>query len=279
MNKKLKRKGSGFRTVVALFLIVVGASTLLTNGIFPKLTDSVPPNPGQANIPVVNGSPDKNNSLQLKTFGFKTPSPAPQNCTQTLAVDFLVDKSGSMGYGSKMAELKKGLILFTGALTDNSVIGMQSFSDTPNDVIPFSYYKTVKMQVTNAINSMQPNSWTYTKDAFVFTKQKLDTGTPKYPGYKFALIFISDGVPEIPNNPAGGRFAPSQDPTDIATQIKQEGIRIFTIAYVDNSDASVNSQLQAMMKRVASSPTDYYMAPDPAKVSSILSHITTKLCQ
>ena len=279
MNKKLKKKGSGFKIVIIFLLIIVGASTLLTGGVFPKLTNSVPPNQGQANIPETNVTSGNNTSLQIKTFGFKTLPPIPQSCAQTLAVDFLVDRSGSMGKGSKMTELKKGLILFTGSLTDNAVIGMQSFSDTPSEVIPFSYYKSVKTQVTNAINSMQPNGWTYTKDAFVFTKQKLDAGVPKYPGYKFALIFVSDGVPEIPNNPAGGRFAPSQDPTDIATQLKQTGIRIFTIAYVDNTDAAVNSQLQAMMRRIASSTTDYYIAPDPAKISSILTQITTQLCK
>ena len=285
MNKKLKKKGSSFGIVAALFLIIVGGSTLLTGGVFPKLTNSVPANQNQENIPVLPTASGGNNSLQLKTFGFRQ-----KQCTQTLAVDFLVDNSGSMGFGSKLSEVQKGMIRFASGFSDNTDIGVQKFSTTPQSVIPLSYYKDVKSQFSRYVNSMTASGPTYTKDAFSFTKTKLDAGIPKYPGYKLALIFVSDGVPETFSGdaacvPAYCRanscecFAPEQDPTSVANQMKQEGIRIFTIAYVDKSDAKINSLLQNLMRNVASSPSDLYSAPDSSQISSILTQIANKLCE
>jgi Mg-chelatase subunit ChlD len=274
----VRKNNSGFKIVFLLIFIVVGAGALLANGIFPNSIKSLPQNQDVQNIPINPTSSASSKSLQLVPIQF-----IQKQCGQTLGVDFLVDNSGSMSNGQKLSELKKGLVTFINGFTDTSVVGMQKFSDTPSDVIPLSYFKDVKNQMTRDVNSMQASGWTYTKNAFIFTKQKLDSQTPKFPNYKFALIFVSDGVPEnaAGNAACGGNrcFAKDQDPTQIAAQIKQEGIRIFTIAYVDRSDASLNTQLQTMMRNVASSPDDYYSAPDATQISSILSQISTKLCQ
>ncbi len=284
MNKKSKRKLSSLKILVVFFAVVVSASLLFTNGLFPNEINSIPQNQNTGNIPAVPAPSAGESSLQINTFGFRTssPTPLPTNCKETTAVDFLIDNSGSMNNDNKLTALKKGVIQFINALPDNSVIGMQRFSETPQEVIPFSYYKDVKSQVVQDVNSMTANGFTYTKDAFSFTKQELDSAIPKYPNYKFALIFVSDGVPETAQDDAANpprAFATDQDPTEIATQIKQEGIRIFTVAYIGETDISLNNQLHTMMQNVASSPSDAYTAPSSSQISSILSQISTKLCQ
>ncbi len=280
----MKKISPGLKIVILLLLLVIGSSILLTNGIFPPQFNSYPQNTDVENVPVSPSSSSSPRSLQLKPIQFTQ-----KQCGQTLAVDFLVDNSGSMSFGNKLTELKQGMIQFSQGFTDTTAIAVQKFSDKPSEVIPFSYYKDVRTQYSNYINSMSANGATYTKDAFVFTKQKMDAGISKFPNYKFALIFISDGVPETVQSdheciPAYCRancqcFAPEQDPTDVASQIKQEGIRIFTIAYVDKSDTNLEQRLENLMSNVASSPDDFYKAPDSNQISGILSQISQKLCQ
>ncbi len=282
----MKRKNSsGFKIVFLLLFLVIGAGALLANGIFPNAIKSYPQNQDVQNIPV-NPTPNPSSKgLQLIPIQF-----IQKQCGQTLAVDFLVDNSGSMNFGNKLTQLKQGLIQFAQGFNDTSAVGVQKFSAAPSDVIPFSYYKDVKSQFSRYIDSMSASGPTYTKDAFVFTKQKMDAGINKFPNYKFALIFVSDGVPEtiqsdqacVPAYCRSGTcecFAPEQDPTSIANQIKQEGIRIFTIAYVDKADANLAAKLQTLMQNVASSPDDFYTAPDSNQITTILSQISQKLCQ
>ena len=140
---------------------------------------------------------------------------------------------------------------------------------------------------------------TYTKDAFNVALNNLNTSIPKFPStYKFALIFISDGVPETDNartlckqNPlpnvcsktslTGCRcFAVEQDPTDVATQIKAKGVKIFSIAYLDDRDAALSNKLQELLRNTASTPSSdyFYTAPTADKVGDILKKISTKLC-
>ena len=152
MNKKnQKKRGLGFKIVIVLFLIVVGASALLTGGIFPKLTNSVPPNQGQEYIPITPAPGEinqSNDSLQLKTITFK-------GCSGTVTVDFLLDRSGSMTRltptgETKINRLKQAVLDLTGKLDDTSIVGIQSFSSgsITNDV-PVSYYKDVKNIIPN----------------------------------------------------------------------------------------------------------------------------------
>lgn len=291
MNKRnQKKRGSGFRIVLIFLLIIVGASALLTGGIFPKLTNSIPPNQGQEYIPITPNPGEinqSNDSLQLKTIKFTQKA-----CGKIIAVDFLLDRSGSM-LGDKISKLKSGVLTFTNSLTDTSVLGMQDFSSPENRaagtvkvLVPFSKFKDIKTQVPSLVNSMDANGWTYTRDAFIFTNAKLEEAIPKYPDYKFALIFVSDGVPETGicsrMEQLAGTCTSEQNPNtapSIADEIKAKGVRIFSIAYLDRNDTRWNSQLETLMKTVASSPNDFYVAPSSNQIDSILNQIATKLCQ
>ena len=276
---------------ILILVIIVLGSILMAGGLFPKLLKGDPNAPKYTAIPEI--LPDKHDTLQLKTIKFK-------GCTSTVAVDFLVDRSGSMKFGTKLENLKNALRVFANNYLDDGIIGMQTFSDTPTSVVPFDYFKNVKSQFLSAISALFPDGGTYTKDAFTFVKPRLDTARAKFPNYKFSLIFISDGVPETavanaaclggpgpdsrycgPSTTTPGAcrcFDVNQDPTPVANEIKNSGVRIFSIGYINDEDLKFKNDLTDLMKRVASSPDDFFPAPIDNQLTNILQQISVKLC-
>ncbi|MCL4354028.1 VWA domain-containing protein [Patescibacteria group bacterium] len=295
MDRK-KRRGlfsiSFFRIDFIALSILTLMGVMFVGGIVPKMEITPSSTSGEL-IPVPgSGTGGGKSSLQLNPIKFK-------KCNSTIAVDFLVDRSGSM-QGDKIKELTKGLQAFTSNLADNSVVGMESFAVDNTQDVPISYFKDVKTQLSASINGLKLRAIgaTYTKDAFQTALTNLTIAIPKFPpSYKFALIFISDGVPETTNAKKlcntkplpsvcsktlayGCRcFAVEQDPTEIANQIKAKGIKIFSIAYLDKNDQALSDRLQALLRNTASSPEHFYTAPTADKVGDILGKIGSKLCE
>jgi len=251
---------------------------LLTGGIFPQFTSSIPPNQGQANIPETNITSSNNPSLQIKTFGFKTPSPTPLVCAQTITVDLLLDRTGSMNDKTptgetKINRLKQAVLQLTGKLDDTSIIGIQSFStgNITNDV-PISYYKDVKNIIPIKVNALQASGTTPTHDALVYSYGILQTALPQFSNRKFNFIFISDGQP-VPDGQDPRLFNPNP-----ADQIKALGVNVFALAVYDSSQIN-NPSLRDLLKSIASKPENYYEAQNADQIDSLLQQITTKLCQ
>ncbi len=310
MKKRSVRKKGGHRlinylrgsaTISLILLVIIIGSLLFVGGIVPREGEVTEP-PKEAVLDESGLARTEKRSLQLETLKFK-------ECAETAAVDFLVDNSGSMEYGDKMPELKKGIVTFSSNFPDNGIVGLQVYSSPVSrppvgyqELVPIDLYKNVKSNFVAAVASMSPRGATYSKDAMSFAKQKLEAARAKFPGYKFNLVFISDGIPEteateaalcpngVPNSdlcsvsisPLGQPdcrcFAQVQDPTSVANQIKNSGVRIFTISYVDVQDSKFNDRLQTLMKGVASSIDDYYQAPVESQITLILSQISQKLC-
>jgi hypothetical protein len=205
--------------------------------------------------------------------------------------------------GEKIRDLKDGMKIFADKLPDASVIGIQAYNAPGNispqgytELVPISKVSDVRSNIDTAIENMSASGLTHSKDAMTFPKQKLEEGKSRYPEYKLNLVFISDGVPQTdathkalcPATPlpevcsisglSCRCFAESQDPTGVASEIKASGVRIFTIAYIDDSDAKFNNLLQNLMKNVASSPEDYYLAPVSNQIDGILAQIGQKVC-
>jgi hypothetical protein len=296
---------------IVLGFLFVGGLTPGENFKLTKYSDTAFYTPSNSNQQVEN-----QRGLQLSLIKL-------ENCSSTVAVDFLVDRSGSMGFneGKKITNLRNAILSFKNKLTDQSIIGLQAFSSTaaysadwngicnPGDLpwcnlIAPSYYKDVKNSIHKTVCGLTASGATFTRDAFAETEKVLSDAKQKYPNYKFALIFISDGIPEDATNKAcpggiGGQwcgadesgrcrcYATDQDPTnyydstkvDITKQIKDMGITIFTISYVDKTDSHLNSLLQGLMERIATSKEYYYPAPDETKIKEILDQIANKICQ
>lgn len=291
---KIFNQSRGGIEILILVLIVLG-SILMAGGLFPKLLKGDPNAEKFIAIPEI--PQDTHSTLQLKTIKFKS-------CTSAVAVNFLVDRSGSMRYGTKLQNLQSALRVFANNYPDDGIIGMQSFSEPalgPTADVPIDYFRNVESQFSSAISALFPDGGTYTRDAFSFVKPRLDAAKSKFSNYKFSLIFISDGVPEtLARNNAQGAcqgttpedlrycglksdgncrcFDTSQDPTLIANEIKNSGVRIFSIGYINDEDLKFKDDLTTLMKNVASSPNDFYEAPIDNQLTDILSQISQKLC-
>lgn len=288
----LYKNSIGGIEILILIILVLGA-ILLIGGLFPKILS---PDPNALKYTAVSDiAPDPHSTLQLKTIKFKS-------CTSAVAVDFLVDRSGSMNYGTKLQNLQSALKFFADSFPEEGIIGMQTFSADFTPVVSIDYFRNVRSTFTSAVNAINPFGGTYTKNAFALAKPLLDSARAKFPDYKFSLIFISDGVPEtLARNTASGAcsgttpedqrycglkpadglcrcFDISQDPSSVASEIKNSGVRIFSIGYIHDEDLKFQNDLTTLMTNVASSPTDFYQAPIDNQLTDILSQISQKLC-
>jgi hypothetical protein len=175
---------------------------------------------------------------------------------------------------------------------------MQTYSEDVQNKVPFGIFKDNKDQFFNAVEDMIPQTATHSKDAFLVAQKNINEAMKDRPNYKFSLIFISDGIPETDATnklcPGGQNsqycaphpfdatacrcYATSQDPTEIARQIKNSGVRIFTIAFVDASESKFDTDLQKLMIDVASAPNDYYRAPVESQLTDIINQISSRIC-
>lgn len=297
---------SGMLYIIVIMAAITTFAFYMVGGKFPKMFDpaGTPKNPGKQEI-IFEQVPDpKKKNLQLQTFKVKN------TCESKIAVDFLIDVSGSMGFngGIKQTNEKNALKAFTDRMVDSSVVGIQTFSSGATDRVPLSYYKDVRSQVSATINGLTAGGATYTRDAFALTKQKLSSAISqdKFPGYKYFLIFITDGVPEadppifddahceiiVPDStlPGGKRcFAKIQDPrgtptdsTNIGTEIKNAGVETYSLAITSqtSSDQQLLPYLTALMQNVASTPltTHFYSSDNGSDLKTQLDSVFKDIC-
>lgn len=234
-------------------------------------------------------------NLQLKTFQV-------DNCGENMAMLFLIDTSGSMQYVNKIGKTKEALKYFTSQMGGKSVIGMDTFSREVKEEVPIGYYGGAKKRVQQVINSLPAKGETRTREGFELVKKQLDlaVGDEIYPGYKFNLILMTDGVPEIP--PSEPRtcywqvydanygnmrcFAKEEDPfvpVNLPKAIKDMGVDVYVINVYSpsyKSDAWFFPHLDPFLKRIASSPTDshYFVSTNADNLHTILGTIQKSIC-
>ncbi len=260
----------GSTTITLILLVIIVGAVLMVGGIFPKGPE--------VKSDVTEGVPDTNslvnsdkNSLQLATLKFKP-------CSEQITVDLLLDRTGSMSRTTptgetKISRLKEAVITLTNKLSDNSIIGIQTFSSKSiTDDVPISYYKDVKGTIDTKINAMKAEGGTPTHDGLAFSLNKLRDALPRYPERKFSFIFISDGQPD----PA------SQDPRlfnpNPATEIKNLGVNVFTLGIYDTGQA-VDTKMRDLLISIATKPENYFEAKTGDDVTKLLNSISNKICE
>lgn len=255
-----------------MIIIVVVGAVLLVGGIFPKTPQNTEtpreaiPDPSSLTL-------EEKKSLQLKALKFK-------ECTETITIDLLLDRTDSMvsqtpSGQTKISRLKEAVLTLTGSLSDNSIIGIQSFSsESITEDVPISYYRDVKNLIPPAVNSYRADGSTPTYAALIFSYQKLQEALPKFPGRQFNFILVSDGQP-FPPGP------PSNDPRDYnpnpANQIKALGVNVYALAIYDRDQAG-NPALANLLKSIASKPENYFQAESADDTTKLLALITEKIC-
>lgn len=294
---KLQYKGkadTGTLYVVVILISLIAFSYFLAGGSLPAMDSAnTQSNPGKQEI-IFNqvNDPGKKN-LQLQTFTVKN------TCESKVAVDFLIDVSGSMAFGNKQSQEKAALQAFTNRMVDESVIGIQTFSAGTSDVVPISFYKDVKNRVQSAISNLPAVGNTQTRDGLMLSETKLSEAITqkKFPEHKYSLVLLTDGIPETTPNETDCEatairqdgfkrcFARPQDPrvpTNVATEIKNLGVEIYSIniTSTEKSDVELAPYLEALLKDVASPPLSehYYTSLDGADLKAILDKVFKDIC-
>lgn len=295
----------GSIAIIILLCVIIIGSIILVGGPYPIISNERLNLNNQKTFeqdidPTITGKP-KNLQLQISEL---------RNCSDTLAVEFLLDTSGSMKNGDKTNDLKEALNFFVDKLKKNAVIGIRNFSSTTYLQVPFDFYEKNQPSVKSIITNLNPDGGTSTRDAFIETHKDLKEAIlkPEFKNYAFNLIFFSDGIPETldgntntigrkckqnPRVSSGYRcFDERQDPTntsltggDIAQQIKNlknkdgKNIRIFSVLLFDPvTDKEFEEEEEAIMKRVASSTNDFYKTTNQEYLINIFQQIKTQVC-
>jgi von Willebrand factor type A domain len=251
--------------------------------------------PAQHIITPTGGFQTGKQNLQLQTFQV-------DNCGENSAILFVIDTSGSMSYANKMVNTKNALKYFMSKMGGKSVIGIDTFSKDVHADIPLNYYSDAKTKINQVIDGLKPDGWTSTRDALqmAYGQLKDSITNEDYPGYSYNVVLMTDGVPEIPDQPrtcevqvpepllaSGVRcFAQEEDPrvpVNIPDEIKNLGVDVYAInVYSTNfhSDVLLFPYLDTLLKQVASQPTasHYFVSTNASNLSQILQNIGSSIC-
>lgn len=276
---------------LGFILIIITGGLLLTGGFNPLPKNQLSDVPdGVYEIDEESLIEDeKRGNLQLRVIKFK-------ECQSQASATLFVDRSGSMGYGNKLQGLKDALNGFIDQMGDESVTGLITYSTDVTENVPIDFFSANQSQMRSAISSIKANGGTRTRNAFNFALGKILDAKQIFPEKEHVVVFMSDGIPEAGSelektciapacSPDGRRcFEAPQDPTnttvgpDIAQQIKDAGIKIYSVALYDARDTCFQDDLRAMMQRVAS-PNSYFETPNPGDLERIYDEISTQICQ
>lgn len=232
-----------------------------------------------------------------------TPTPTPSatgtTCTpsQKVAVDFLLDVSGSMkdeyavgltGYPRirKIESLYNAVFAFGAKIQPDTLVGIQLYS-SPGSVNGFCGLSSLayndgscellslathsRSEYNQAISRLSTGAGeTYMLNGFQRAKSVIDSkiNLPQYNDYtKWFLIFLSDGIP----NP------PTQEPTSIAAQLKNAYPNKLTIITIGLGDSGTEYDPD-LMRALASTPFDFHPAPNAAELESLFNTVAIRAC-
>ena len=242
---------------------------------------------------------EADNNLQLKTF-------LVEGCGEKTAMYFVIDTSGSMKFDNKLQKEQQALrdLLNVKRIGGKAVVGLATFSKGAKEEVPLSYIKDVEDDIDKAISSMNADGWTSTRDAMELAKDRLQKSieAEEFPGYKYAVVLMTDGVPEIPDQPrtcivtapdpnlASGQrcFAEEQDPrvpVNIAEEITRLGVEIYAVnIYSPNnppSDAAMYPYLKELLQGMATPPLDdhYFESLEGNNLDKVLGKICSPVEQ
>jgi len=274
----------------------MGAATAKEKPVRITVTPTPPAGDGtKSGVTTVPGQPTASPATSSKA----TPT-TPQVACSNIAVDFLVDESSSMLSGSKMIQVKSVMKEYIRTLPASSLVGIQSFAEPPQAAKEEQAFVEVGPNrdniVTKIDSSLNPGqNWaTYMREGFKLAQSKLAT---KKPGYKYYLVLISDGVPEVnicdEGTPKNGvcsndsrNYDLGQDPTytglgqpNIPAAIKSSGVKIYTVGIFNEADQQVNAQLETLLRSIASSPSSYFQADDASQLTNVFSQLAKDICQ
>jgi hypothetical protein len=177
-------------------------------------------------------------------------------CSVPIAFTLVLDASGSMKRNDKGTIAKQALnnfIDFMDSKRDRTAFASFSRDATLQAELTGNY-----QNVRSAIGREELKSSTNMGAGLKAGAQALNSALPTE---KKTMIFVSDG-----------RNTRGEDPVREAALIKEQGIRIFTVGFSENADRET-------LRRIASSPSDYFDAMQLNQLKAALEQISSITCR
>jgi len=200
-------------------------------------------------------------------------------CESPVDTALVIDRSGSMEYlGSNppqpLTDVKDAAILFVSELSKFDQATLISFANTASDPID-AFLSSELSQIKQAIGNISiippVNSQnTNLGDGIQKAVDELESVRHRAKSGKI-MVVLTDGVATRPIK-AGDAKYPESYALAVADDAKSKGIRIFTIGLGRNLN-------QVFLQNVATTPSDFYLAPTAVELESIYHEIGTKMCQ
>ena len=203
-----------------------------------------------------------------------------QPCIAHIDFMLVMDKSGSMNVldngNTRLQNAKAAAVNFLNFVNfTKDTVGLASF----NQIASLNQGLTSnKPAITNAINALAASGQTNIGDGVKIGRQELVANG----GITKAMILLSDGAPNVMSLPNGSLrfcFVNPSSPTnctiyalDQSTLTKSAGIGLFTIGL------GVNNFTESLLKEMASTPANYFFAPNSSELKSIYEEIVPQIC-
>ena len=198
-------------------------------------------------------------------------------CQSPVDTSLVIDRSGSMAFlgtnpPQPLTDVKDAANSFVSELTKNDQSAVVSFSNTASNPVDMALTSdlTSAQNAINAITILSEGSQnTNIGDGLLKGLNELISSNAKTDSGKI-LVLLTDGVVNLPTK-KGDKKYPENYALQVAQNAKDKGVRIFTIGLGKDLN-------QTFLKQVASSPSDFYLAPTAKDLTSIYHEIGTKMC-
>ncbi|MFN7899526.1 MAG: VWA domain-containing protein [Synechococcaceae cyanobacterium] len=148
---------------------------------------------------------------------------------RTVYLQLLVDVSGSMNDDDRLSQLKRALILASGAINSGNQVGLISFSDQPTRLMPLQPYDAnSRARLLATVRGLQANGATALYDGLAVALHDLMQARRRDPNGRFHLLVLSDGMATKGLNLG-----------DLRSVIENSNISITPIAYGNVNDGEL----------------------------------------
>jgi len=155
-------------------------------------------------------------------------------------IELVLDTSGSMGGETrKLEQAQKGLHAFLAQLSPRDRVGLVSFADAPIEVAPLREMTPANVAALGgAIDGLFANGGTSVYDSTLAGLRVLSTSGQK--DHIQAEVVLTDGVDNKSSSSIDDVLGA------LGTQSESGGVRVFTIAYGTDANASVLARIAAI---------------------------------
>ena len=148
---------------------------------------------------------------------------------RTVYLQLLVDVSGSMNEDDRLSQLKRALVVASGAINSGNQVGLMSFSDKTTRLMPLQPYDAnSRGRLLATVQGLQANGATALYDGMAVALHDLMQARRRDPNGRFHLLVLSDGLPNRGLNLGHLRGV-----------IENSDITITPIAYGDVNDGEL----------------------------------------